>query len=157
MYRLRSTRQLSSPTPPRQISHPNIRPASPGAGRLLIPFGSFAPLLLNIAPRQLSPPTPPRQIPHPQLRPPRQPCALTGHTPPCNGAAECNTAATTTTIMATAAVAEVSATVDNGCRTAGCNGCDDDDDDDTPVCISPTPIRPAVKSPTFTHLAGIQS
>jgi hypothetical protein len=35
----------------------------------------------------------------------------------------------------------VSATVDNGCRTAGCNDGDDGDDDDTPVCISPAPIQ----------------
>jgi hypothetical protein len=43
-------RQLSPPTPPRHISHPKLRPASPRAGRVLIPFASIAPLKLNTPP-----------------------------------------------------------------------------------------------------------
>jgi hypothetical protein len=78
-------------------------------------------------------------------------------TPTCTDAAVCNTTTTTTDTTAAMAVAYVSATVDNGCRKVGGGAGDDDDDDDAPICISPTSIRPAVKSPAFRRLAGIQS
>jgi hypothetical protein len=64
-----SPRQILPPAPPRQISHPKLRPGAPVAGRSLISFGSVARLHLNKPARQLSPPTPPNQISHPQLRP----------------------------------------------------------------------------------------